>query len=225
MTPPMIESASRDAQGTPQLRTLRALLLLLLVAYPLSLHLGILGEHLLPAVSILLGLLFLSGLLLMLQGNRYGWLLFLVATCLLGGFLLGGVEAAGFLKLPPVLINGILCILFAATLLPGQKPLIARFAEIMHAHALDDLTLRYTRRVTMMWSGLFAVMTLESLLLAWLASAEIWSLFTNFVNYLLVMLVFIIEYQLRIRRLSHLRHPGFVGFLLSLRRIEWRKLL
>jgi len=221
----MTAPASSDSQVTPHQRALQVLLLLLLVAYPLALHLGILGERLLPAVSILFGLLCLSGLLLLIKGSRYGWLPLLGAALMLGGFLLKGGEPALFLKLPPVLINGILCIIFSATLLPGRKPLIARFAEIMHAHALDEQTLRYTRGVTMVWSGLFAGMLLESLLLAWLASPEIWSLFTNFINYILVMLVFFFEYRLRIRRLAHLQHPGFVTFLLSLRRIEWRKLL
>jgi uncharacterized membrane protein len=213
--------------GQPPLpqRFLQALLLLLLVAYPLTLHLGILSEHLLPAVAILLGLLFVSGLLMLIKGNPYGWLPPLAAITILGGYLLKDADPGLYLKLLPILINGMLCILFSATLLPGQKPLIARFAEIIHAHALDDLTRRYTRRVTILWSSLFAGMMLESLLLAWLASAETWSLFTNFINYLLVLLVFIVEYQYRIRRLSHLHHPGFFGFLVSLRRIEWRKLL
>jgi uncharacterized membrane protein len=115
--------------------------------------------------------------------------------------------------------------LFGYTLLPGQRPLISRFAEILHGHVLDTLTLRYTRGVTLLWSSLFALMTLESLLLGLLAEPAIWSLFTHFINYLVLLLVFFLEYRLRLRHLPHLEHPGFFGFLCSLRRVDWRRLL
>lgn len=221
----MTTRTSYPPQSDPPRRGLRALLFLLLLAYPLALHLGIIGDSLSPAFCILMGIIFLSGLLMLLTGNYYGWLPLLTAALMLGGFMLQGTDPVFFLKLPPILINGTLCLVFATTLLPGQKPLITRFAEIMHAHALDDTTLCYTRGITLLWSSLFAAMMLESLLLALLASAEIWSMFTNFINYILVLLVFFLEYRLRLRKLSHLQHPGFTSFLLSLRRIEWGKLL
>lgn len=203
---------------------LRRLLTLLLVAYPLTLHLGILEGWLLPAAFLLLGLMLLSALLLLLGGNRNGWLVLLVMIVMSAWLYLRHDDSALLLRLPPVVINGILCILFGSTLLEGQKPLITRFAELMHGHALDETALRYTRGVTTLWTALFAAMMIESALLALLASPEIWSLFTNFVNYVLVLLVFLLEYRLRIRRLSHLDHPGFAGFLLALSRLDWRRL-
>ncbi len=200
------------------------LLLILLLAYPVALHLGVVNDRMQPALILLLGLMLVSGVLMLARGNRYGW-------TVLGGFMAAAGwitlyhgEPETLLKLPPVLINGILCLLFGYTLLPGRKPLISRFAEIMHGHALDAQSLRYTRGVTLLWSALFALLTLESLLLGMLAEPALWSLFTNFLNYLFVLLLFVVEYRLRLRRLPHLEHAGFFRFLLDLRRIDWRRL-
>jgi uncharacterized membrane protein len=198
--------------------------LVLLLAYPVTLHLGVLNQHLQPALLLLLALMLLSGTLMVARGNAYGWLVLTALAATTGWVYAYQGEPRTLLKLPPVLINGILCIFFARTLLPGQKPLISRFAEMMHGHTLDDLSLRYTRGVTILWSSLFAIMALASLLLGILAEAHIWSLFTNLISYLLVLLVFFLEYRWRLKRLSHLEHPGFVGFLIALRRIDWRKL-
>jgi uncharacterized membrane protein len=200
------------------------LLLILLLAYPVALHLGIVTHRMQPALILLLGLMLLSGLLMLARGNRYGWAALGGFMATVGWVMLYQGEPQTLLKLPPVLINGILCLLFGVTLLPGRKPLISRFAEIMHGHALDALSLRYTRGVTLIWSALFALLTLESLLLGIFAEPQVWSLFTNFLNYLFVLLLFIVEYRLRLRRLPHLEHVGFFRFLLDLRRIDWRRL-
>ena len=200
------------------------LVLILLLAYPFVLHVGVLNDRIQPAVLLLLGVLLLSGALMLARGNRYGWL---VMTGLMAAaawtYAYNGAPQT-LLKLPPVLINGLLCILFGYTLLPGQQPLISRFAEIVHGHALDEATLRYTRGVTLLWSSLFAFMALECVVLALLAETRLWSLFTNLINYLVVALVFLLEYSWRLRRLPHLDHPGFFDFLIALRRIDWRRL-
>ena len=54
---------------------------------------------------------------------------------------------------------------------------------------------------------------------------ETWSLFTNFINYLLVLMVFLIEHKIRQLSLPKLDHPGFIGFLLALRHFDPRILL
>ena len=200
------------------------LMLILLLAYPLTLHLRVLNDRMQPAVLLLLGLLLLSGALMLARGNRYGWLILTVSVAAAAWAYAYNGAPQTLLKLPPVLINGLLCMLFGSTLLPGQRPLISRFAELIHGHALDEPTRRYTRNVTLLWSSLFALMTLECVLLALLAETRLWSLFTNLINYLVVALVFLLEYQWRLRRLPHLEHPGFVGFLIALRRIDWRRL-
>ncbi len=217
-------SPGRGGQ-TPAGRWLARLLLLLLIAYPLALHLGVLHQRLGPAWICLLALLLLSGGMMVGNGRRSGWLL--LATALAGALWVSLYQGdpATLLRLPPVLINGLLGLLFGSTLLPHRRPLISRFAELMHGHALDETTRRYTRGVTLLWTLLFAALTLESLLLGLFAPPAIWSLFTHFINTLVVLLVFFVEYQVRLRRLAHLEHPGFTGFMLALRRIDWRRLV
>ncbi len=216
--------SSPHRETTPAGAWLGRLSLLLLLAYPFALHLGVLNHRLQPALLILLSLFLVIGAVMLSRRNRYGWLVLLAVGATGAAITTGKIDPALLLRLPPVAINGLLFLLFGHTLLPGQRPLISRFAEIIHGHALDARALRYTRGVTQLWTGLFAVMALESLLLGLLAEPPVWSLFTNFINYLVVALVFILEYQLRLRRLAHLEHPGFAGFLLALRRIDWRRL-
>ncbi|MCU7808241.1 MAG: hypothetical protein KZQ73_10300 [Candidatus Thiodiazotropha sp. (ex Semelilucina semeliformis)] len=207
-------------------RWLNRTLLLLLIAYPLTLHLGIVENgSLLPTVTILVGLIWLSGLSMIANKHRIGWLFISGGGMLAAWLYTQAGDPVLVLKLPPILINGILFMLFSSTLLPGKQPLISRFAEIMHGHKLDPVAIRYTYGVTVLWSVMFMIMIVESVLLALFATPEVWSLFTNFINYALIGLVFFIEYRIRIRKLSHLQHPGFTAFLLSLRRIEWRKLI
>ena len=204
---------------------LRGVLLLLLIAYPVTLHFGVLKNgNLQPAVIILLGLILFSGVSMVANRNLTGWLLLICGSTLAVWLFTQEIDPALVLKLPPILISLSLMVLFSSTLLPGRRALISRIAEMMHGHKLDPVAERYTRGVTILWSTLFVLMLLESILLALYASPKTWSLFTNFINYALIGLVFVIEYRIRVRKLSHLQHMAFSDFILSLRRIEWRRL-
>ena len=202
-------------------------LLLLAIAYPLALHAGVLNGNLLAPSLILLLLLMVFGALELLKGRTAGWLIVVSALLCCGWLLIQRPDTVKLLQLPPILINGSLFILFTMTLLPRQTPLITRFAQLMHQNErpLKAIELRYTRRVTLFWSLMFAFLTIESALLARYASAETWSLITNFINYLLVVAAMLIEYRIRVRKLPHLEHPGFVNFVRLVRRMEWRSLL
>ena len=132
-------------------------------------------------------------------------------------------EAVDLMYLPPVLINIALLVLFGRTLLPGATPLVARVAASWRG-TLDEAVARYTRRVTVAWTIFFAIMAIESLALALFAPLHIWSLFTNFVNYFLVLLFFVIEYQLRIFYLPGHEHLSFRAFCRLLITIDLRNL-
>ncbi|MBV2121588.1 MAG: hypothetical protein KUF74_09045 [Candidatus Thiodiazotropha sp. (ex Ctena orbiculata)] len=217
-----------QSESNNQLRGLAHIgLLLLALAYPLVLHFGVLSGGLIAPSLILMLLLANWGVLELIKGRLSGWLI--IATALLGiaWLLLEMPDTIQLLKLPPIAINGSLFTLFTMTLLPGQTPLITRFAELLHKdeRELNDYERLYTRRVTQFWSGMFAFLTVESAYLAYFADTETWSLFTNFVNYLIVIAGLLIEYRIRERKLPHLEHPGFWNFVRLVRRIEWRSLL
>jgi uncharacterized membrane protein len=202
-------------------------LLLLALAYPFVLHFGVVNRSLITPTLILLLLLLTWGVLELIKGRLSGWLIILIATIGSGWLLYERPDTIKLLQLPPIAINISLFTIFTMTLLPRQTPLITRFAELMHESErdLNDHERRYTRRVTLFWSGMFAFLTIESTLLAVYASTETWSLFTNFVNYLLVIAGLLIEYRIRVYKLPHLEHPGFLNFVRLVRRIEWRSLL
>ncbi|MCG7924979.1 MAG: hypothetical protein JAY67_05480 [Candidatus Thiodiazotropha taylori] len=202
-------------------------LLLLALAYPLVLHFGVLSGGLIAPSLILMLLLANWGVLELIKGRLSGWLIIAIALLGIAWLLLETPDTIQLLKLPPIAINGSLFTLFTMTLLPGQTPLITRFAELLHKdeRELNDYERLYTRRVTQFWSGMFAFLTVESAYLAYFADTETWSLFTNFVNYLIVIAGLLIEYRIRERKLPHLEHPGFWNFVRLVRRIEWRSLL
>ena len=72
--------------------------------------------------------------------------------------------------------------------------------------------------MTIAWTVFFALAVLESVVLALYAPLHIWSLFTNFLNYVFVLMFFVIEYQLRLYCLpdhQHLRFKAFCQLVLS----------
>jgi uncharacterized membrane protein len=87
---------------------------------------------------------------------------------------------------------------------------------------LDAKALRYTRNVTLAWVIFFTVLALESLLLALYGSTLVWSLFTNFLNYIFLLLFFLVEYLLRVRLFPEQEHPGFFSFMRSLTKVDPR---
>ena len=120
-------------------------------------------------------------------------------------------SAIDLMFIPPVLINIALMTLFGRSLLPGATPLVARIASLFRGSLDHELAL-YTRRVTIAWTIFFALMAAESVALALFAPLHIWSLFTNFLNYVFMLLFFVIEYQLRLYLLPNHEHLSFRAF-------------
>lgn len=94
-------------------------------------------------------------------------------------------------------IQLVLFMTFARTLLADRQPLCARFAEAVHAAPLTPQHKIYARQVTVAWALFFAVMSLASTLLFFLAPLNVWSIFANFLMLPLVAAMFILEYWVR----------------------------
>ncbi len=107
------------------------------------------------------------------------------------------------LKLYPVLVNGALLAGFAYSLLvpPSMVERLARLRE----PGLPAAAIPYTRRVTKVWCGFFAVNGCIALGTALWASDAIWSLYTGVIAYALMGLLFGAEmlYRRRFKRLNH----------------------
>lgn len=198
--------------------TLKTALLGLLLSYPVCAHFAPTA-----AVLILLLLLILSGLGQQLRHRTItlpGSLLVVSGSVLAALLIRSPASATLVLYAPPVLIHALLFQLFFLSLQPGRQPLIQRIAEQAHGVRDDPRLTRYTRSVTRAWATLFAALTLSSFLLAVFADRSVWSLFTNGFNYLVILMMFILEYRIRLARLPHLEHPGFFRFLLSLKNVD-----
>jgi len=193
----------------------------LTVSYPLLVHLAVWLES--PLLQILALLVLSLGLLLpgLSQGSRFVWGLFLVILGLLG--VISAMDIALYLLyLPPVLIPLLLCGLFLRGLLPGKVPLVSAIAAQVHG-PLSAQMQAYTRGVTLMWTLFFAAIALLSALLPWLASITLWSLFTNFINYLLAVLLFVVEFIYRKQHFHDLDQPSFVDYLKIVHKANIRK--
>jgi len=114
-------------------------------------------------------------------------------------------------------INLALCALFARTLRRGEEPLVSRFARLSRGGRLAPDLVRYTRNLTRAWASFFLLMAVVSATLAVTAPLATWSLFSNLVNYLLVVVFFVVEYLYRRLRYRHHPHASPWQMILSLR--------
>jgi uncharacterized membrane protein len=101
------------------------------------------------------------------------------------------------LKLYPVLVNGVLLVLFAASLRSPQS-MIERMARLTEPD-LPPQAIAYTRKVTQVWCVFFALNGLIALATALWGSAATWSLYNGVVSYVLMGLLFGVEYLCRLR--------------------------
>jgi uncharacterized membrane protein len=123
---------------------------------------------------------------------------------------------AWLLFVPPIVINVMLAWLFGRTLVHGRVPLIERFAQIEQGALSAELAI-YTRMLTWVWTLLFIAAALLSSALAMSGHRDAWSLFTNFINYLLVGALFLGEFAYRRRRFPNYRHHSPLQLLRNVR--------
>jgi uncharacterized membrane protein len=120
------------------------------------------------------------------------------------------------LFVPPIVINLALAWLFGRTLVRGRVPLIARFA-ILEQGTLSAELVTYTRTLTWLWTLLFIAAAAVSLALALSGHRDAWSLFTNFLNYVLVAALFLGEFVYRRLRFRNYRHHSPLQLLRNVR--------
>ncbi|MGH8506299.1 MAG: ketosynthase [Stenotrophobium sp.] len=195
----------------------------LILAYPILVHLAVLlHQPLLQwlALCCLVAVPLYAGLR---HARWRSWLLFLLLAALL--YVLarsGGGRYALFL--PPVLLPGVAAWFFGRSLRREQVPLITRIARATRSGELPPELASYTRRVTQLWMLALSGIGLLSVALALFAPLPLWSLFTNFINYLILAALFPLEYLYRRIRYRHLPHAGFVSYVRDVARINYRRL-
>ena len=87
--------------------------------------------------------------------------------------------------------------------------MISWFARLVRGTEVPPDLARYTRYSTVVWTAFFLIMAAAAALLAELAPPQIWSLFANGIDYLLVGALFVGEYVFRRVRYAHHEHRPF----------------
>lgn len=170
-----------------------------LLGYPVAIYFA--HGHLAPGQMLagLLGLLAMRALVSawllrrrVKQQAAVAVMLAVAAVLLLAGF---GHVRMGWLRFYPMLFDlGVAAVFFGS--LFTARPLVERIARVFHPD-LPAAGVRYTRRVTQVWSALMVLIALASLYTALAASLRIWSLFNGLIVYVVIALAFVCEYAVR----------------------------
>lgn len=195
----------------------------LILAYPIVTHIGVVTNQ--PwLIWAIFGLIFFWVLWTIQYKSPAIKLLSVVSgTLIFAGLLVVAMDQFTVFYFPPILISASLLLFFGKSLLSGATPLITQFATMVHG-VLDKRLANYTRIVTIVWTVFFAAMTLETILLALYGPIETWSLYTNFVNYGLVLVIFVVEYRIRVHMFTDIKHQGFIGFMKTLVKTDLKRL-
>ena len=190
------------------------------IGYPVLAHYSAgFGGHHLPTLGLVVSLAPSLAILLWLTWRstmRPAMLLLCVAVgALLWGFW-GGLERnfSWVYFLQHVGTNVMLAAVFGGTLARGRQALCTRFAEMVHG-SLSPEEVRYSRQVTLAWTLFFLAISLVSGALFFFASIEVWSVFANFLSLPLIMLMFVVEYGVRLRKLPHQKKHSIMDGVLA----------
>ncbi len=107
-----------------------------------------------------------------------------------------------------------LAAVFGVTLGRGRQALCTRFAEVVHG-SLSPEEVRYSRQVTLAWTLFLLSISLVSGALFFLAGIEVWSVFANFLSFPLILLMFVVEYAVRLRKLPHQKKHSIMDGVLA----------
>jgi uncharacterized membrane protein len=169
-----------------------ALVALVTLAYPLAVYWGL--GHWEP--KYLAGLLVLVALLRAFGSRDPLWRVAAVGAALLAGVSMVG-NAVLPLKLYPVLVNAVLFVVFQYSL-RHPPTVIERLARLQEPY-LPESGVRYTRKVTIVWSVFFVVNGSIALGTALWASDATWALYNGLIAYGLMGLLFAVEWLVRQR--------------------------
>lgn len=145
------------------------------------------------------------------QGKLFSWGI-LLGVALASACLASGDLARYVLYVPSIVLPLLIWSGFMRTLLPGQVPLVTAMGEKVHGQLPPEIE-RYTRHLTVFWAVFLAALTLWTAALPWLVSETTWSLFSNFLNYGLVVAVFLAEFAFRRWRFRDFEQPSLRAYL------------
>lgn len=208
----------------------------LAIAYPVMAHWAAVSRSVAVTVGSLAVLASLFLLPRLFARSVLAWILLPVVVVALAML---GREHIAWLPLyaTPVCVNLFGAWIFGHTLAAGQVPLIERLARLMHEpDGISDEIAKYARHVTLAWTIFLFTLAMLNLTLALFATPdgvllmmgvtppvtvprEVWSLFANFLDYVLAGVFFMGEYLYRQRKFPEQPYRNLFDFLQRARRI------
>jgi uncharacterized membrane protein len=184
----------------------------LALGYPLLAHLAVVFQEPRLQWAALVWLTAVSLWSALVSRRLWAWSALAISAVVLYALVLagGGLYA---LYVPPAAIPAAFLVVFARSLRPGETPLIHRFAEAIRGEPLPAVLQVYARQVTQLWCGVFVAMFVSAVACAAWADPQLWSIMTNFVHYLVLAAVFVLEFAYRRRRFRDLESFGLLEYL------------
>ena len=161
---------------------LKALLIIIAIAYPFAILYCLVNEYSLRYLSFVLLLPILINFTKIRSYLLLGCGLLLVALTAI-------YNEKIFLKLYPTIMNSMVCLLFLCSL--KKKPLITFFAEKMHYEITSEVK-KYTKNATLAW-GIFMLFNAIASFLTIFAPDWIWAVYNGFISYILIGIMFLAE--------------------------------
>lgn len=192
------------------------------VASSVLVHLAVMGDRPLLEWAALCALCFVPFSISLFEFRWRAWLVFIV-LCAALWWLVATVGGRPLLYAPSILIPATLCWFFGRTLFGGRQALITTVA-VAARPATPDYLLRYSRSLTVLWTGIFAAMTAWDLCLAWFAPHAAWTAMANVGNYVVIGVAVGGEYLFRRLRFRDYDHPGFVEYVKIVVRADPRRM-
>lgn len=190
---------------------------MLLLAYPVLVHASEVLRAPLLAFAALLVLVALALLRPLAAPRAWAWLAFAVIAALLWLLTRAG-RGIYALYLPSLLIPAALGVLFGSSLRPERTPLITAIARAERGGVLPPELADYTRRLTLLWTLMFALMFGVALTLIAIGARQWWSLTSNVLNYVLIGALVVVEYGYRRWRYRAYPHPGLIEHIRTVAR-------
>ncbi len=165
--------------------------------YPFVVHLSVVYK--VPFIIACLLPLFYIVLARPLRGNRKQIIIksSLLVLLILIGLLSWHYLDHSIIYLPPILMMLTILYPFIRSIMPGNTALITRFYQLSK-NENDPSVTRYTDKLTWIWIIFIILLLVNTIILTFLAPLETWSLFTNFINYLLLLSILVVEWIFRI---------------------------
>ncbi len=189
--------------------------------YPLVVHLSVVYK--VPFVTACLLPLFFIVLVRPWSGNKkqvavkLSILLLLVLIGIMSWLYLDH----SIIYLPPILMMLLILYPFVRSVMPGNTPLITRFYQLSKDENNPEVQ-SYTDKLTWIWIVFIVLLLINIIALTIFAPLQTWSLFTNFINYLLLLALFVLEWLFRLFWFKKWESP--LSFVKQLLTVDQRKL-